>query len=143
MYSVLLVAVDGSARAAEVVRAAVELAERFDARVRLFRSIAVPQVFPAGAKMPLDETPALMAEQAHQDLRDLAAGNPRVSIEPVDVATPQPWRAILEAAVRVDADLIVVGSHGYAGWDRVLGTTAAKVANHADRNVLVVHERMR
>jgi nucleotide-binding universal stress UspA family protein len=27
--------------------------------------------------------------------------------------------------------------------DRVLGTVAAKVVNHADRNVLVVHERKR
>ena len=36
------------------------------------------------------------------------------------------------------ADLIVVGSHGYSGIDHLLGTTAARVVNHADRSVLVV-----
>ena len=35
-------------------------------------------------------------------------------------------------------DLIVIGSHGYAGIDRLLGTTAAKIVNHAATSVLVV-----
>ena len=39
------------------------------------------------------------------------------------------------------ADLIVLGSHGYHGLDRLLGTTAGKVVNLARRNVLVVHGR--
>jgi nucleotide-binding universal stress UspA family protein len=30
------------------------------------------------------------------------------------------------------------GSHGSGGLDRILGTTAAKVVDHADRNVRVV-----
>jgi nucleotide-binding universal stress UspA family protein len=34
--------------------------------------------------------------------------------------------------------LIVIGSHGYGGLDRVLGTTAARVVNHALCSVLVV-----
>ena len=37
-----------------------------------------------------------------------------------------------------DFDLIVIGSHGFGTIDRILGTTAAKVVNHAERNVLVV-----
>ena len=36
------------------------------------------------------------------------------------------------------ADLVVIGSHGYGGLDRLLGTTAAKVANRAPCSVLVV-----
>jgi nucleotide-binding universal stress UspA family protein len=50
-----------------------------------------------------------------------------------------PWRKILDAADELDVDLIVMGSHGYGGFDRLLGTTAAQVANRARRNVLVVH----
>ena len=60
-----------------------------------------------------------------------------VRVEPVT----EPWIGILAAADAVDAALIVLGSHGYHGWDRVLGTTAGKVANSSHRNVLVVHER--
>ena len=50
------------------------------------------------------------------------------------------WDAICTAAKEVDADLIVIGSHGYGVIDRLLGTTAAKVVNHADRSVYVVHD---
>jgi nucleotide-binding universal stress UspA family protein len=71
----------------------------------------------------------------------LAAGNPRVVVESPGVLHGQPWRDIVSTASRLDVDLVVIGSHGYSGWDRVLGTTAGKVANHADRSVLVVHTR--
>ncbi|HVU00723.1 MAG TPA: universal stress protein [Polyangiaceae bacterium] len=36
-----------------------------------------------------------------------------------------------------------MGSHGYGTLDRVLGTTAAKVVNHAARSVLVVRDAAR
>ena len=49
-----------------------------------------------------------------------------------------PWQGICEAAVKEDVGLIIIGSHGYGALDRILGTTAAKVVNHADRSVLVV-----
>ena len=41
---------------------------------------------------------------------------------------------------RLNVDLIVVGNHRYHGVERVLGTVASRVVNHADRNVLVVRE---
>jgi nucleotide-binding universal stress UspA family protein len=37
--------------------------------------------------------------------------------------------------------MIVIGSHDYRLIDRIIGTTAAKVVNHADRPVLVVRPR--
>ena len=36
--------------------------------------------------------------------------------------------------------MIVIGSHGYGGLDRILGTTAARVVNHALCSVFVVRE---
>jgi universal stress protein F len=51
--------------------------------------------------------------------------------------------SIERAAAENDVDMIVIGSHGYHGLDRVLGTTAAKVVNHADRSVLVVRDSQR
>ena len=44
-------------------------------------------------------------------------------------------------ATGAGADCIVIGSHGYSGFDRILGTNAAKVVNHAECSVLVVRER--
>ena len=50
-----------------------------------------------------------------------------------------PWEGVCRVARERQVDLIVVGSHGYGGaMDHILGTTAAKIVNHADRNVLVV-----
>ena len=67
---------------------------------------------------------------------------PAVQFGPPIVVFGDPWRVIVENAANFDVDLIVIGSHRYHGrLDRVLGTVAAKVVNHADRNVLVVHER--
>ncbi len=73
---------------------------------------------------------------AASDLRELTASLGPISF---DVATGRPWVEILRKAVEIDADLVVIGSHGYRGWDRLLGTTAGRVVDLADRNVLVVH----
>jgi universal stress protein F len=51
-----------------------------------------------------------------------------------------PWQAVCEMARTLEAELVVIGSHGYFGFDRLLGTTAGKVVNHAHCSVLVVRE---
>ncbi len=91
--------------------------------------------------MPPDRLPAILEQEGRRSLTELAAGNARVRIEAPDMTTARPWRAIIEAGAKLEADLIVIGSHGHGGWDRILGTNASKVADHADRSVLVVHER--
>ena len=140
MIKTLLVALDDSSRAAGVLASATEVAERFDARMILYRAITIPPEFPAAAHSshadPLD---AALHRSAVAALRALSAGNLRASLEPPVIGTGQPWRAIVEVADQLQVDLIVIGSHGYHGLDRILGTTAGKVANHAHRNVLIVH----
>jgi nucleotide-binding universal stress UspA family protein len=142
MFAVILAAVDGSERSPGVVRAASAIARQGMGRVHLYRSVTIPQEFPAAARMPPDKLPAILMEHARRDLEALASDYSDIVIEePAMNDPPQAWRSILKEADRLDADLIVIGSHGFGGWDHVLGTTAAKVVNHAHRNVLVVHER--
>ena len=51
-------------------------------------------------------------------------------------------RVIVEEAQNWDADLIVVGSHGYGFWGRAfLGSTSDKVMHHAHCSVLVVRKK--
>jgi universal stress protein F len=141
-FSVVLAAVDGSQRSSGVMRVAADLARRCHARLHLYRSVSIPQEFPAAARMPLDTLPGILVAQARQELQAIAADYPDALIEePALHDPPQAWRGILETGERLKADLIVIGSHGYGGWDRVLGTTAANVVNRAERNVLVVHDR--
>jgi nucleotide-binding universal stress UspA family protein len=140
MIRTILVALDGSLRAPAVFAAAAELARRFQAELVLLRVIFIPAEFPpAGHMTYMDPLRAQMIRDAEVALGDLASTAPDVRVTPPLVRHGQPWKVILEVSDELYVDLIVMGSHGYHGLDRVLGTTAGKVANLASRNVLVVH----
>lgn len=144
MISHILVALDGSERAPGVFAAAVELAARFRASLHPFRAVTVPPEFPAAAagSRP-DPLASHLLERAEEELAEIVAtAPPGMHVAPPVVRFGQAWRLILALGDEIDADLIVVGSHGYHALDRVLGTTAARVANVAHRNVLVVHDRV-
>ena len=50
--------------------------------------------------------------------------------------------AILDLAEAWDADLIVLGSHGYKGWQRfLLGSVSHAVATHAHCSVEIVRQK--
>jgi nucleotide-binding universal stress UspA family protein len=52
------------------------------------------------------------------------------------------WRAIVQTASNVDADLVIVGTHGREGIERVtMGSVAEKVVQHARCPVLLVREK--
>ncbi len=140
MYSVILAAVDASSRAEGVLNAALAVAERFDGQVHLFRAVDLPPSIPPAAATGPDPVEGQEAWNARRALEALARGRPRITIEPPEIEGGPPWQVILTAARRVGASLIVVGSHGYGGWDRLLGTNTARVADHARCHVLVVHE---
>ena len=137
----ILVALDASPRAPLVLTTAISVARAMGAKIRLFRAVPIqPEVpwdlirrFPAGG---LDE---LMSQHAKADLDGRASSVPSELLDGTATAVGRPWSAICSAAREYEADLIVIGSHGYGGIDHVLGTTADKVVNHADRSVLVVH----
>jgi nucleotide-binding universal stress UspA family protein len=53
-----------------------------------------------------------------------------------------PWRAIVQTAANLDADLVIVGTHGREGLERVtMGSVAEKVVQHARCPVLLVREK--
>jgi len=143
MFHKILAALDSSERASGVFEIAVEVARSSGGRLYIARAVTVPPEFPAAAAgSPADPLVARMAASAMQDVSRLIASVPDdVQVRPPIVRLGVPWRVILEIAEERDIDLIVVGSHGYHGWDHILGTTAAKIVNIAHRHVLVVHER--
>jgi universal stress protein F len=135
----MLVALDGSSRAQIVLAAAARMAELAGSKLVLFRAISVPVDMPTEILSLLDRRlEDVLIGNAHADLERIAAGLARDRVERIVTPFATAWDGICRAARELDVDLIVIGSHGYGGLDRVLGTTAAKVVNHADRNVLVV-----
>jgi nucleotide-binding universal stress UspA family protein len=82
--------------------------------------------------------PAAPGRDTRRELERLALTVPAENLDGVATAVGRPWSAICRAARFYDADVVVIGSHGHEALDRVLGTTAAKVVNHADRSVFIV-----
>lgn len=135
----ILVGLDGSPRAAVVLEAAIALAKKTGAKLLLFRSIGVSPDLPGEVyAMSPEEIPMLLERRAQTELETMARAIPPEHFAGTSVVMGTPWQSIDAAAEKEDVDLIMIGAHGYGGLDRVLGTTAAKVVNHAQRSVLVV-----
>lgn len=135
----ILVAVDGSERQHGVLRAGIALARNFGARVVLVRVVGISTHLPPEAlEASPGAVPQLLEEEARHELRRLERWIPEDHRLPSRVDLGTPWESIVRIAREEDVDVVVIGSHGYGALDRLLGTTAARVVNHADRSVLVV-----
>ena len=135
----ILVALDGSSRAPQVLVAAQRLAELANAQLVLYRAVGPLPDIPLEVLMrDPSGVESILIRRAHEDLEQLAARLPPAMVEQIVTSLATAWDGICSTAKERDADLIVIGSHGHGVLDRMLGTVAAKVVNHADRNVLVV-----
>lgn len=136
----ILIALDDSPRAPTVFDVGAEYARVLGEELYLFRAVTIPPEFPAAAAYSTgDQLPGYLDEIAKHELDKLAQRAPHVQVTRSYVKFGPPSQLILEVADTLRVDLIVIGSHGYRGWDHVLGTTAASIANRSTRNVLVVH----
>lgn len=133
----IFVALDSSDSAQLVLEAASKLAELTDGRLVLFRAVGIPPELPHEVLECTDgRLEDILLRNARADLEQRASHAQRV--EKIHAVFGTAWDGICREAKELDADLIVIGSHGHSRLARMLGTTAAKVVNNADRNVLVV-----
>jgi universal stress protein F len=138
----ILVALDESENAPLVLATAAMMARRFEAQLFLVRVLVVPPDLAPAAHTHPDGLEGWLDRDHRAELRALMQGEPGVRYGAPIVVPGDPWRQIIESATNSDVDLIVIGSHRHYGRiDRMLGTVAAKVVNHADRDVLVVNRR--
>src|SRR5580693_5554028 len=123
----ILVCLDGSPRAPGVLAPALAAARAQGSKLVMFRSVGlppdVPQDFWKTTEEPLLD---LLKRRAREYLDAHVAEIPPEVRGGVEVAIGVPWQAICDTAHAIGADLVVIGSHGYSGFDRLLGTTAAK-----------------
>jgi nucleotide-binding universal stress UspA family protein len=137
----LLVPLDDSAIAPIVFMTAMQMAKALEAQVHLLHVLTIEPDFPPAAHVKPNGLEAKLLSDAQTELRTWMASVTGVDFGPPQVSWGEPWRQILDVARTIDVDLIVIGSHRHHGMERVLGTVASKVVNHADRDVLVVHRR--
>ncbi|MGD0675864.1 MAG: universal stress protein [Polyangiaceae bacterium] len=139
----LLVGLDGSARAPSVLATATTLARAIGGHLTAIRSVGLPPDVPQDLFKTTDQPLLdLLCEEARTYLEKATTDVSKELLESTrfEVVVGAPWYAICAAARRLETDLIVIGSHGYGGLDRLLGTTAAKIVNHAPCSVLVVRD---
>ncbi len=135
----ILVCLDASPRAPFVLEVAATLARQVGAGMCLLRAVGLPpEVNQEMLVHAAADVLATMTSEAKVELEALAAKHPRSEIEGLHVHVGTPWDTICREATTLACDLVMLGSHGYSGFDRLLGTTAAKVVNHCDRSVFVV-----
>ncbi len=137
----ILVCLDASPRAGLVLETAADLGRRLGAKLCLLRAVSLPahidqEAVTHGAS-PVED----LETAAKSDLAAIAA-KLLDQVEGVHVRLGVPWDAICHEAKMLDCDLVVLGSHGYKGLDRILGTTAGKVVNNCERSVLVVRAKI-
>ena len=139
--SPILIAYDGSDYAKEAI---VLAAEQLD-NGRPAIVLTVWQPFGA-AFVGVGVAPAGLEEGIEKDARRVAeegaalARETGFDAEPAAERGDPVWQGIVDAADARDAGIVVLGSHGRTGIDRVLmGSVAGTVAAHTDRPVLIAH----
>lgn len=138
----ILVAVDCSRLSEAIVAEGVATAKEFGARLHLAHVILVPPEMPANLwATSTDRVYEALSRDAREDLDRLIASVPPDLRGDVMIRIGIAWREICAIAQERDVDLIVIGAHGHGFVDRVLGTTAARIVNHADRSVFVVRRK--
>lgn len=139
-YERILVPTDGSEHAAAAVDHAISIARTYDASVHVLFVVDLGQVAMASDISPY---PQLIDDLRARGEGATAGIATRIRDADLDVVTEvregTPSKGVLEYATNHDIDLIVMGTHGRTGLDRVLlGSTAARVIRRAELPVLAV-----
>jgi nucleotide-binding universal stress UspA family protein len=132
----MLVALDFSAPSEAALRAATRLAQQFDARAILVHALG-PSASSQPGRGHAGESAGHRADRQFQ--RAVAAAQAEPCVVDRIVERGNPVDVILDQARRVMTDLIVMGTNGRRGVERlVLGSVAESVVRRAGCPVLVV-----
>jgi len=139
LFRKILVPVDFSPHSDKAVELAVDVARKFGARLDLLHAYHLP----IGVEYDYSLPPELLPAVREAAIRKLDEAVAKLSGEGLEVGGEvtegHPSEVILEAARRLEADLIVMGTHGRTGLQHVvLGSVAERTLQHARCSVLTV-----
>lgn len=145
MFKKILFATDGSAASDHAAVVAINLARSLSAQLTAVYVVDPYPYIGVGEMNPLGFQAYMGAAQEHSiqafaHVADLAkAEGIAVPFETMLVEDVVAYKGIVQAAETQSADLIIVGSHGRNGLQKLfLGGTANKVSSHATQPVLIV-----
>ncbi len=146
MYTHILVPTDGSPLCDNAVRRAINLANKFGARITAlhvvdqFPSHPHPGGFAAetvrATKALFEQVEAERAKAILDAVKE-AAQKAGVDCDTVTIAGNVPYEIIVKQAGASQCDLIVMASHGRRGLQALLGSQTVRVLTHSKIPVLV------
>jgi len=141
----ILVPIDFSACSRKALQYAIPFAEQFDASLTLLYVVQVNYAVGELGAIDVSMLEGEMRQQASQRLVELVRDEVRKRVRAdAIVRTGRPVMEIVTAAKDLEADLIILSTHGYTGLKHVvLGSTAENVLRHAPCPVLAVREHER
>jgi nucleotide-binding universal stress UspA family protein len=146
MYKHILVAVDGSDTSNLALQEAIKLAKEQQASLRLVHVFdATPAYVIAEMPYPVSDFRLAMREAGQKVLATCVETARQAGIDAntkfivLEALTQHICDAIIDEAKRWPADLIVIGTHGRHGFNRlILGSVAEGVVRLAAKPVLVI-----
>lgn len=138
MFKKILIANDGSEGAARALSAAIKLAKLHDAELHMICVEEMPR-FPASIDEVVEEKEE--ANHIFEAVSQRAAAQARAEGRKlkVHVVAGHPVSTIAELVERENFDLLVVGYMGHSAlYNRLIGSTADRLVEHAPSPVLVI-----
>jgi nucleotide-binding universal stress UspA family protein len=138
MYNRILVPTDGSAGMTAVIDHASELAEAHDAEIHFLYVVNTASFANLPMETSWDNVTSMLREEGEAALR---AAEDRATVDRVvtSISEGPPSREIVEYARRERCDLVVMGTHGRGGLNRLLlGSVAERVVRSSEVPVLTV-----
>ena len=144
MFKHILLPVDGSSTASLAVTKALSMAKAFGSKVTALYVLDPYPFASAGPDFAFGQAQYLSAvnTEAEQALKEVANAFAAegVTVDTVTVDAYAVWKGIIDTSDEVGADVIVMGSHGRRGVEKLmLGSGAQRVVSHAHNSVLIVH----
>jgi nucleotide-binding universal stress UspA family protein len=143
MFKHVLIPTDGSDLSRKAILYGVQLAKESGAKVtgltvaEPYQTAGMDTVFVPVDLGDYEEQSRVLSEKALEQVK-MAAQAAGVPCETIREVHDQPYRAIIDAALALGCDLIVMASHGRRGISALLlGSETSKVLTHSTIPVLV------
>jgi nucleotide-binding universal stress UspA family protein len=139
-FKQILVPTDFGESSDRALAMAADLAVKFGASLTVLHTYEVPVYGYPGVVIPADLSDSIRdAAQKHLD-RQLTEIRKRIPKAEGILSLGIPWREIGGAIERIHADLVVMGTHGRRGVNRMLvGSVTEKIVRTCPVPVLTVH----
>lgn len=139
-YNHIIVAIDPFIDCSQILNKASKM-KSTDGHIHLIHVLEVVMIFPsAPLAPPMTDLPSANSESkddAYKSMLDMA-NNYDIPKDNIHIKVGSTAKEIRKFATEVNADLIVIGSHGRHGLGLILGSTASSVIHGAPCDMLVV-----